>query len=170
MKLLDWLTSTRRPPPGTKVRTREEVMQAILDLNRPTAPYQIISGESEGVDLVAEWKIVDAQWHEIFAKADLKKVFRILMKLDDEKKEVRAVDREYSVEWRAGIPHLSLAAQAFRGQKQSIEFGTAYAFTEEFEPGQVYNYRFSTSEIKKPIQEAVTTSGWTYRGVTFGKL
>jgi hypothetical protein len=145
-------------------------MQAILDLNRPTAPYQIISGESEGVDLVAEWKIVDAQWHEIFAKADLKKVFRILMKLDDEKKEVRAVDREYSVEWRAGIPHLSLAAQAFRGQKQSIEFGTAYAFTEEFEPGQVYNYRFSTSEIKKPIQEAVTTSGWTYRGVTFGKL
>jgi len=37
-------------------------------------------------------------------------------------------------------------------------------------PGVVYNYRFSTSEIKKPIQEAVAACGWGYKGVAFGKL
>ncbi len=37
-------------------------------------------------------------------------------------------------------------------------------------PGQVYNYRFDTREIKQPIQDAVTSCRWTYKGVAFGKL
>ncbi len=92
------------------------------------------------------------------------------MKFDEARHEVRAKDEEYTVEWRAGVPSLSVAASKFSGQKTSIEFGTAYAFTEELKPGQVYNYRFNTNEIKKPIQEAVTDCGWTYKGVAFGKL
>ena len=92
------------------------------------------------------------------------------MKLDETNHAVRASDREYSVSWSAGVPSLSLSATAFKGQQQSIQFGTAYAFTEELEPGQVYNYRFDTREIKGPIQEAVTSCGWTYQGVAFGKL
>ena len=58
----------------------------------------------------------------------------------------------------------------FRGQKKEITIGTAYAFTEEFKPGQVYKYRFATGEIKKPLQETVAAQGWTWRGVAFGKL
>jgi hypothetical protein len=52
----------------------------------------------------------------------------------------------------------------------SVEFGAAYAFTEEFAPGEVYNYRFNTNEIKKPIQETVAACGWKHKGVSFGKL
>jgi len=92
------------------------------------------------------------------------------MKFDEAKQQVRAKDEEYTVEWKAGVPSLSMSASKFQGQTASIEFGTAYAFTEELKPGQVYKYRFSTSEIKKPIQEAITACGWTYKGVTFGKL
>ncbi|MBN1262694.1 MAG: hypothetical protein JXB35_18575 [Anaerolineae bacterium] len=170
MKLFDFLSSTRRPSSDTPPRSPQEVIQAIWALNRPTAPYQIIDGRPEGVNLIAEWKIVDARWYQIFAKAGLEKVFRIYMKLDPAKYEVRAVDREYTVTWTAGVPALSLSVETFRGQKQSIEFGTAYAFTENLAPGQVYNYRFNTGEMKKPIQNAVTGCGWTYKGVAFGKL
>jgi hypothetical protein len=155
---------------NTPVLSAEEVRQRLLALNRESAPYQIIDGSAEGVDLIAEWKIVDAQWYEIFAKANLTKVFRIYMKFDEAKHEVRAKDEEYTVEWRAGVPSLSVAASKFSGQKTSIEFGTAYAFTEELQPGQVYKYRFNSNEMKKPIQEAVTACGWTYKGVAFGKL
>lgn len=155
---------------NTPVLPVEEVRQRLLALNRETAPYQIRDGSAEGVDLIAEWKIVDARWYEIFAKASLTKVFRIYMKFDEARHEVRAKDEEYTVEWRAGVPSLSLAASKFSGQKTSIEFGTAYAFTEELKPGQVYNYRFNTNEIKKPIQEAVTACGWNYKGVAFGRL
>jgi hypothetical protein len=130
----------------------------------------VTDGASEQVDLIAEWKIVDASWNEIFAKAGLTKVFRILLKLYPVEHEVRAVDREYTVSWSAGLPTMKLAASAFRGQTQKIEFGKAYGFTETLAPGMVYNYRFDTSEIKKPLQEAVSSCGWTYKGVAFGKL
>jgi hypothetical protein len=160
----------KKPNKDTPVLPAGEVRQRLLALNRATAPYQIIEGAAENVDLIAEWKIVDARWYEIFAKANLTKVFRIYMKFDEAKHEVRAKDEEFTLEWRAGVPSLSVSASKFSGQKTSIEFGTAYAFTEEFKPGQVYNYRFNTNEIKKPIQEAVTACGWTYKGIAFGRL
>ena len=152
------------------VLTVEEVRQRLLSLNRDTAPYQIIDGASQNVDLIAEWKIVDAKWYEIFAKSNLTKVFRIYLKFDVTKNEVRGKDEEFTVSWRAGVPSLSLSVNKFQGQTTSVEFGAAYAFTEELTPGQVYKYRFNTSEIKKPIQEAVSACGWSYKGVAFGKL
>ena len=150
--------------------TVEEVRQRLLSLNRDTAPYQIIDGVSQNVDLIAEWKIVDAKWYEIFAKSNLTKVFRIYLKFDVIKNEVRGKDEEFTVSWRAGVPSLALSVNKFQGQTTSVEFGAAYTFTEELTPGQVYKYRFNTNEIKKPIQEAVSACGWGYKGVAFGKL
>ena len=170
MGVFDFLTSTKRPDKGIAVLSKTQVREKIMSANRVTAPFHIIDGAEEKVDLIAEWKIVDVTWYEIFGKAGLKKVFRIYLKLDETKNEVRAVDREYSVEWHSGIPSLSLSVEAFRGQKQEISFGSAYAFTEEGKPGEVYKYKFSTNEIKTPIQDAVTSCGWTYKGVAFGKL
>jgi hypothetical protein len=171
MGLFDALTGTRTPKSGTPVKTQAEVKAAILADNRDSAPFHVREAKpEEKCDLVVEWRIVDAKWYEIFAKAGLKSVFKIFLKFDDTKKEVRAVDQEWTVEWRAGIPSLSIAASAFRGQKAEISFGTAYAFTEKGTYGQVYNFKFNTAEMKTPVQDAITGSGWTYRAVTFGKL
>jgi hypothetical protein len=166
----DFLTGTKRPSSGVPVLTPQDVINRIWALNRPGSPWQVISGAAEQVDLIAEWKIVDAQWYQIFAKASLSKVFRIYLKLNPAEHEVRAMDREYSVSWTAGVPSLSLAVSSFKGQSTSVEFGTAYAFTENLSPGQVYKYKFNSNEIKKPIQDVVTASGWIYKGVAFGNL
>jgi hypothetical protein len=160
----------KKPDKNTPALSVDEVKQRLLGLNRESAPYRIMEGSSEGTDLIAEWKIVDAKWYEIFAKANLTKVFRIYLKFDPAKHEVRAKDEEYTVQWRAGVPSLSVSVQKFQGQMTSVEFGTAYAFTEQLAPGQVYNYRFNTGEIKKPIQDAVASCGWSYKGIAFGKL
>lgn len=155
---------------NTSALSVDEVRQRLISLNRETAPYQIIDGAPQSVDLIAEWKIVDAKWYEIFEKANLTKVFRIYMKFDNAKQEVRAKDEEFTLSWKAGVPSLSIAASKFQGQMTSVEFGAAYAFTEELKPGVVYNYRFNTNELKKPIQEAMSACGWKYKGVAFGKL
>ncbi|MCK4711958.1 MAG: hypothetical protein KAT26_03650 [Marinosulfonomonas sp.] len=170
MGLFDFFTGTKRPKSGVPVATAAEIKAAILAVNRDTAPFQIMPCDDGSCDIIAERKIVDAQWYQIFAKAGLKKTFRIKMHLDHDKSEVRAVDEDFTVSWSAGIPTLKLAASGFRGQKTEMSFGTAYAFTEEFKPGQVYQYRFNSSELKKPLQQAVTDKGWTWRGVSFGKL
>jgi hypothetical protein len=170
MGFFDWFTGTRKPAEGVPPKPASELRAAILALNRPTAPFAIRDGGPEKVDLVAEWRIVDATWHEIFAKAGLTRVFKVLMKLDPDPHEVRAVDQEWSVEWRAGVPTIKVSATAFRGQKTEVSFGTAYVFTETAAAGQVYRYKFATSEIKHPLQEAVTKAGWTWKGVAFGRL
>jgi len=148
----------------------EEIRNRLLALNRPTAPWQIIDGKSEGVDLIAEWKIVDAQWKEIFARAKLTRTYRIYMKFDPAKKEVRTMDKETTVQWQAGFPTFHAEASTFRGQQTSISFGTGYAFSETLASGQVYKYKFNSNELKKPIQDAVKEAGWNYKGIAFGKL
>lgn len=160
----------KKPVVNVPVLAAEQVKARLLGLNRPSAPFHIVDGQAEGVDLVAEWKIVEASWYEIFAKARLEKVFRIYLKLDGNKNELRAQDHEYTIQWTAGVPSLKLAFSSFQGQMTSVEFGSGYAFSETLAPGQVYKYKFNTNELKKPIQEVCTASGWNYKGIAFGKL
>jgi hypothetical protein len=170
MGLFDWLTGRKPAPTGIARQSAAALRERLLAANRDTAPFTIRDGAPEDVDLVAEWKIVDATWYEIFAKAGLKKVFKVLMKFDDANTEIRAVDQEWSVEWRAGVPSLNLSAEAFRGQKWEMSFGTAYAFKEDLSYGKVYEYRFNTEEIKTPLIEVTNRSGWDWKCVAFGKL
>ena len=170
MGLFDLFTGSKAPAPGTARIPASELRTALLGLNRDSSPWQVRDGGPEGCDLVAEWKIVDAHWYEIFAKASLSKVFKVLMKFDEAKGEIRSVDQEFTVEWRAGVPALSASVEAFRGQKVEVSFGAAYGFTETLAPGQIYKYRFATKELKEPLQDVATKSGWGWKGVAFGKL
>lgn len=171
MGMFDFISGTKAPPKGVVRQPIPVVAQQLLNLNRPTAPWGVRDGRPEGADLIAEWKIVDARWYEVFAKAGTERVFRILMKFDEAAGEIRAVEQEWSVSWRAGVPQLSASAEAFRGQKKEISFGKAAAFREEdLRFGVVYDYKFDTSEIKMPLQETALANGWGWRGVAFGKL
>lgn len=171
MGLFDFITGTKAAPKGVARQPAATLREQLLAINRPTAPWVVRDGAAEGVDLVAEWKIVDAAWYEIFGKAGLEKAFKILMKFDEAKGEVRAVDQEWTVNWSAGVPALSLAVDTFRGQKTEVSFGTAYAFREEdLTYGKVYDYRFNTGELKDPLRDAALAAGWGWRGVAFGKL
>jgi hypothetical protein len=157
-------------PTNQGIDPAQDLYNRIMALNRPTAPYRIVDGRSENVDLIAEWKIVDAQWYEIFAKANLTKVFRIYLKFDPARREVRAMDREFTISWRAGVPSLSGQAGFFKGQKSSVSFGIGTGFTENLAPGMVYKYKFNTKELKEPIQQVIASCGWSYKGVAFGSL
>jgi len=170
MGLFDFLTGTRAPPAGTRRNSPADLRNALLAVNRKTAPFVVRDGRKEGVDMVAEWRIVDAKWYEIFAKAGVKRVFKVLMKFDEARGEVRAVDESWEVEWRAGLPVLTASAGAARGQQWEKSFETVYAFREDLSFGEVYSYRFDTSEIKNPIRAAALDAGWAWRGVAFGKL
>lgn len=170
MGLFDWMTGTRAPPAGTKRQSTAALRKSLMAVNRKTAPFVIRDGKKEGVDMVAEWRVVDAKWYEIFAKAGIKKVYKILMKFDEAKGEVRAVDELWEVEWRAGVPTLSASGSASRGQNWEKSFETVYAFREDGSFGEIYDYRFDTTEIKNPVRAAVLEAGWRWRGVAFGKL
>jgi hypothetical protein len=170
MGLFDWMTGSKSAPPGVPRLDVRALREQLLAVNRDTAPFIVRDGAPEGVDMVAEWRIVDAQWYEIFAKAGIQRVFKVLMKFDAAKGEVRAVDQAWEVEWRAGVPVLSAQAEGFRGQSWEKSFEAVYAFREDLSWGEVYSYRFDTDEIKKPLVAATQKAGWGWRGVAFSKL
>jgi hypothetical protein len=170
MGLFDWITGRKRPAAGVARQPAEKLREMLLAVNRDTAPFVIRDGAPEGVDLVGEWKIVDARWYEIFAKAGIEKVFKVLMKFDEASGQVRSVDQEWTVEWRAGVPVLTLSAEAFRGQKWEVSYEKVVAFREDLSYGEVYEYFFKSSEIKKPLQQAALDAGWGWKGVAFAKL
>jgi len=174
MGFLDLFTGTKRPAAGTPVKSDAELRTALLALNRPTAPWRVVDGKAESVDLIAEWKMDDAAYTGHFHRAGSERVFRVYLKLDPATHEVRASDREYTVKWSQGgdglSVSLSVAVSAFKGQKQEVSFGGPPAFTETLPSGETIGYKFAANELKKPVQEAVTGAGWTYKGVAFGKL
>ena len=170
MGMFSWLTGSRPAPEGVPREPAAVLRKRLLGLNRDTAPFVIRDGKPEGVDLVAEWKIVEADWYEIFAKAGIHRVFKVLMRFDEARGVVRSTDQEWTVEWRAGVPDLSLAASGFRGQAWEMSFESVHAFREDGSWGEIYSYKFDTGEIKGPLRKAVAEGGWGWKGVAFSKL
>jgi hypothetical protein len=163
--LLDKLKGTRPAKSGVAAVSVGDLRSALIALSRDTAPWGVRDGAADGCDLVAEWRIVDAEWHGIFFAYGLSKVFRVKMKFDEEGHEVRNLDEQASVSWRDGIPSVSKSWS--RGQINEIERGKAYGFTEQGQLGEVYNYTFRSSEIKDPLRDAVTEHGWGWKAVSF---
>jgi hypothetical protein len=170
MGLFDWFTGNKPAPAGVKRRSEKTLRTQLMAVNRASAPFRVRDGKEEGVDLVAEWKIVDAKWHEVFAEAGIQRVFKVLMKFDEAEGQVRAVDQEWEVEWRAGVPTCSVRGKAFRGRTWEKSFESVYAFREDGSFGEIYSYRFDTTEMKSPLIEAAHKVGWGWKPVAFGKL
>ena len=170
MGLWELFTGRKYPAKGVARQPVDALRNTLLSINQKSAPFTVRDGAAEGVDLVAEWKIVDAQWYEFFAKAGIKRLFKMLMRFDEANGELRSVDQEWSVEWSAGIPTIALAASAFRGQTAEKSFGKSYGFREDGSFGAIYEYAFDTTAIKTPLQKTALDAGWIWKSVAFAKL
>ncbi len=167
MGFLDFLTGAKRPAPGVAPVSKDVLAGKIRALAAEKAPFVV--GPSDESDLLVQLNIVDAKWYEIFAKAGLTKTYRIFLLLDDAAHEVRALEETGELTWKAGVPTASFSVEFFRGRTiGQKEFGTAYAFKEKSPGsfGKVYEYRFDVNDVKGPLIEAVTASGWSFVPVT----
>jgi hypothetical protein len=110
--LLDKLKGVKKPAEGTPALPKADVTLRLLGLNNEQVPFTIAAGAGgDDGDVVAEWKIVDANWYEAFAKAGLEKSHRILLAVDEDAHEVRALEESWDVAREAGVPRLSMSAE-----------------------------------------------------------
>ena len=139
----------------------EDTLQAqILGINNLEAPVMIQEKDDR---LIATWNYVDARWWEVLAKAGLRQVYELHMKFDKEKKTVTMIDINKSVSWRAGPGKVRLRGGFFRGISSTYEIGKQWGIKENFELGKIYDYKFSSSEIKYPIMNTILRNGWDVR-------
>ena len=165
MGLFDKLTGTRRPDDGVPPRAPQEVVDALLAVNAPDAPYAVRPGEPEGVDLVGEWRVAEVAWQPFFARGRLDRTFRILMRLDPTRHEVRTVDEQWTVTWLGDRPTF-VAASVQRGSVRQV----SAQWTSGAGGGPEQTVDFSSERLKEPLRAAVVGAGWTWRTVVAGKL
>ncbi len=146
--------------------TKETLMGRLLNLSDLSKPYSIVEGKE--TDLMAEWKIVDAQWYGIFSKNKISQAYRAFLFLDEPRHTVRFYEEVGTVSWTVGtaglLPTVHYKETFFRGRILfKKEYGKGYAIKEPpAEAGKVYDYKFDIDDIRKPIVSVVRESGWEW--------
>ncbi|WSQ12173.1 hypothetical protein OG604_32880 [Streptomyces sp. NBC_01231] len=170
MGLFDKLTGTKHPDGGVAPRSADEVRKALLGLNRPDVPYVIRHGAAEGADLVAEWRMAEPAWQAIFVESQMTRVVRIRMRLVQEDHELRALEEGWEVTRVGNPPKLKISGAYSRGPDRTV---SRHYTVERGESGRLEateTFRFNGADLRDPLENAVLQSGWTWRGVIFGKL
>lgn len=151
--------------------SKEELVDRLLSLNDPSKPYRIIKGV--GADVIAEWKIADAEWYGIFNKSGLKEAYRAHLLVDEARYAVRCYEELGTITWTVGLngptPSIHYRKSFFHGRilyKKEYAKGYGIKRLKPIEIGKVYDYRFDIDEIRDPMIAAVEESGWEWVPVT----
>jgi len=170
MGLFNKLTGTQHPPEGVSPVPGEELRTALRGLNSPDVPYVIRYGGGERYDLVAEWRLTEPAWQQIFVQSQISHAVRIRMRLLHKEHEVRALAEQWEVR-RAGSPtRLQTSSEYTRGPSRTVRREWTFGRGESGRLEATEAFRFDSSELRDPLQNTVLKSGWTWRGVVFGKL
>jgi hypothetical protein len=156
------------PAPGVAAIATVELVRRLTALNGPDRPWLVRSGSE--ADLVVEWKYADATWWGLLAKSGVRKAYRLRLYFDETARRCGALDEFGEVDWSAGLlaaPRIHYSRKFFRGvQLVRKERGVAYGFaTPTGGLAKVLDYKFDIDELKQPVIDVVTGSGWTYQPI-----
>jgi len=168
--LVDTLKGRREPEAGTPAVSADELRKRLLAVRSVSIPLEVVEGEGgKKGDLVARWRIRDAQWWSAFHKAHTNSVTDLKLVLDESTHEARVKDDLTSVRWNGNVPKvggLSTKAATF---KQAGTTAAVCNGDDPLSPGRERSYTLETEELRELIGEIITRAGWTYKQVYRGK-
>lgn len=155
--------------PDIQPVSREELERRLLSLNNPKYPWEIVRGKES--DFIARWKLADSKWWEIMGRAGLKMIYRGLLLIDDDKKQVRYFEEMEELTWSAGFrPNIVEVRKSYFGGRIFFSKRKAVAYgiksLNPFETGELYNINFDVNMIRGPIIETVERAGWNFTPVS----
>lgn len=169
-RVVSW--ATRVPAqPGVEPVSEDELRRRLLAINQEDVPFKVVEGKEGKIE--ATWRLADAKWAGIMTLNKVKELRVLQLRPSDKEKVCRALDIGRSVRATADGLEMgfSMSGYFFRGVALAQwEYEIQYGFT--FRDGRirfekVYEYKFDHEELKRPIVEVVTSSGWEYRPVIF---
>lgn len=139
-----------------------EVLKKILELNGPDKPYLI---KVEGNNIVATWNIFNANWVGITSINQQKNDYKITFTLDEATHEFDYNEILKSKNASLGIGGLSMGGEFQSGKFVVYSKETKYGVGEDKtkNPGALtapLEYSFNNADVKKPIIDFLTESGW----------
>jgi hypothetical protein len=143
---------------------------ALLGLNQSDVPYVIRCGDREQCDLVAEWRLTEPAWQQDFVRSHITHAVRIRMRLVNEDHELRALEEQWEVSRVRSPTRLQVPSEYVRGPSRTGSREWTFGRGQNGGLEATETFRFDSAELRSPLQDTVLKSGWTWRGVIFGKL
>ncbi|MEW2414292.1 hypothetical protein AB0953_11290 [Streptomyces sp. NPDC046866] len=165
MGFFDKLTGTRHPDSGVTPVPFHDLRAALLALNGTGVPFGVRDAGAEGVDLLAEWRVMEPATGSGMSRRQVERTFDIWMRLVAGERVVRVLEEQRAVT-RAGNPPGRVVQQEHsRGRIQWAHTDWTYERGPDGRRRRVVSFRADTRDMKGPLQKTVLGSGWTWRGV-----
>ncbi len=160
--------AARVPPLPVAPVTEDALAERLAALDGLGLPFQVRPVRPGR--WVAEWRIADAAWAGPLEAGGLTRVHRVHLDLDPSDHRVRVVDTHHRVDWRGGVGALRGGAAFFRGiefarYERGLHVGVLFDPDAGLKVAEGFDYRFQLSEMKGPLIDVVTGSGWTWAPV-----
>ena len=149
-----------------------DLRSSLLAVYRPDTPFVVRDGRPEGIDLVAELRFGDEEWHQVFREVNLRTAYTIQLRFDEAKHEVRKKERLREIGWRDG-QHFY---KRFGGDGNEIGeatqtiTGATYERKGLFKFEKIKEFRYKTEDMREPLVRAIYRAGWESRNLIFRKL
>ena len=141
-------------------RSEQEVRQELLWVNAADIPVVV---EEEGNCIEISWKYLDATWWGVMEKQGVRESFKVIVRLDPERHTATLIDVFGSLSWRAGAQGASVRWSWFRGVYLGYSLGKMWGLRENFSPGKIYDYKFSSENLHNPVMNTLLRAGWDVR-------
>ena len=170
-RMASWAATVEKKP-GISPVPADELYDRLLALNNEDIPYVIEKGKKAG-ELIATYKYADVKWFGAMHAAGLTSTMTIRMRLDKHGARVRAQDIKQELAWNVGAAG-TLSAHAkiswFRGivfaqYDRGFVGGLVLQKDGKMTLDTAYSWKFSQQEMRNPLVELVTQSGWQWRPV-----
>lgn len=166
-RVASWVATTQAAP-GVAPTSAAVVEQRLLALNGRDLPFTVRRGGRPN-EIVVDWRYADAKWFDLMRVAGLRRTFRLTLRLDERGHVARAMDASAELGWSAGAGGAALSfRRSFGITFFAYERGGVLGF--QFKNGRLtldpaYTWRFSLYELRGPVAEVITGSGWRYKPV-----
>ncbi len=166
-RVASWVGMTE-PAPDTPPVAAAVLEERLMALNRLDVPFTIRRGDRPN-ELIADWRYADAKWVDLMRVNGITRVHRLTLRLDEGPHNVRAMDSAAATDWSAGRGGADLRFKAEVGITFfAYERGGVLGL--QIKDGRltldpVYAWRFNLQDLKGPVVEVITASGWSYKPV-----
>lgn len=164
-----WAAEVPAATKGAPV-TQTVLRDRLMAINELDVPFKIALSPEDSSVLIATWRYADAKWMDLARVHGMRRTHRIILNLDEGDATVRPTEQMASMDWSAGAGGAQLQWATARGMtffqyEQQRVFGLQLDSAFQFTPKLSYSYTFNLQEMKAPLIEAVTQSGWRWRPV-----
>lgn len=156
---------------GTPTASEEELRSRLLAINGMDVPFLVEERKNGMIDVT--WRLADAKWAGLVTLNKVTIIHMIRLRLSDKEKTCRALDIARTIRATADGLKMRFAVDLsfFRGivlgkQEYEKQYGLIYR-DGRLTIGTAYKYTFGIEELRNPIVNIVTQSGWHYKPVMF---